>query len=115
MDDWKRLSGVSESTNDELSDFATKRGAGAEKISDGAKKKGGVALLTHHHFRVKKSYYDKVSGGVFDFGVMKKEYIRLCSELHSYMKNIEDMDQIEFQELVGKIEVVGELLIQKRS
>jgi hypothetical protein len=31
------------------------------------------------------------------------------------MKNIEDMDQIKFQEIVGEIEVIGEILIKNKS
>jgi hypothetical protein len=115
MNDWVKLSGINEVASDELSTFATKRGAGAEKIADSAKEKGGVSLLTYHHFKVKLSYYKKVADGTFDFDSMKKEYVKKCSELHSHMKNIEEMDQIKFQEIVGEIEVLGEILIKNKS
>jgi len=42
-----------------LESFAKKRHEGAKKISDMAKEKGGVALLTHDHFRVKLPYYER--------------------------------------------------------
>jgi hypothetical protein len=41
--------------------------------------------------------------------VIHKEW---CAELHSHMDNISEMDQSKFQKLVGKIEVLGELLIK---
>jgi len=43
----------------EMEEFAEKRGNGAEKISDSAKEKGGLSLLTYNHFRVKLPYYKK--------------------------------------------------------
>ena len=112
---WLRLSGLNEAANDEMMDFAEKRGAGAEKIADGAKEKGGLALLTYHHFKVKLPYYSKVADGSFNFDEMKKEYVKTCSELHGHMKNIEEMDQTKFQELVGRLEVMGELLIRNKE
>jgi hypothetical protein len=116
MKDWLKLSGINEETTpDEMKKFAEKRHAGAEKIADTAKDKGGLSLLTYHHFVVKLPYYEKVSEGKFDFEKMKQEYVKLCSELHSYMNKIETIDMTKFQELVGKLEVVGELLIQNKK
>lgn len=112
---WLRLSGLNEEVAEEVIDFAEKRGEGAEKIADSAKEKGGSALLTYHHFKVKLPYYDKVTEGKFDFNSMKKEYVKTCSELHSHMNKIEEMDQIKFQELVGRLEVMGELLIKSQG
>ena len=112
---WLRLSGLNEEASEEMQEFAEKRGSGAEKIATGAKEKGGVALLTYHHFKVKLPYYSKVADGTFDFDSMKKEYVKTCSELHSHMNNIEEMDQTKFQELVGKLEVMGELLIRHKE
>lgn len=116
MNDWIILSGLSENTNnDELSGFAEKRGKGADKIANDAKEKGGLALLTYHHFKVKLPYYDKASNGKLSFEELKKEYEETCSELHSHMETIEKMDQIKFQELVGRLEVLGELLIKQKE
>lgn len=95
----------------EMKDFAVARHAGAEKITDGAKKKGGFALLTYDHFKVKLPYYKKAEKG-FDAAEAKKEYVRLCKELHSHMDNIESMDMKKFQQHLGKMEVLGELLIK---
>lgn len=112
-----RLSGVLNEAKTELTleEFAKKRHDGAEKISDGAKSKGGVALLTHHHFVVKLPYYKQAASGKFSRKKANEEYKKLCSELHSYMDDIAGMDQTKFQKLVGKIEVLGELLIRNKD
>jgi hypothetical protein len=112
---WLKLSGLNESASEEMREFAEKRGSGAEKIVNGAKEKGGAAMLTYHHFKVKLPVYSKVANGVFDFDNMKKEYVKTCTELHGHMENIEEMNQTEFQELVGKLEVLGELLIKSKD
>lgn len=111
------LSGVLNEQKSELTidEFAKKRHDGAEKIANSAKSKGGIAMLTHDHFSVKLPYYKKVAQGKFDKEKMQEEYKRLCSELHSYMEKIEKVNQSKFQKLVGKIEVVGELLIRNRE
>jgi hypothetical protein len=47
-------------------DFAKTRGKGAEKIAETAQAKGGLAMLTYNHFKVKAPYYDKAAKGKFD-------------------------------------------------
>jgi len=96
----------------DFNEFASTRLGGAEKITDNAKEKGGVALLTYHHFEVKLPYYKKASEGKFDIDEAKKEYKDLLEELYSATKGDMDIQQIDFQELVGKIEVLGELIIK---
>jgi hypothetical protein len=109
MNDWIKLSGINEVASDELSVFATKRGAGAEKISDSAKEKGGVSLLTYHHFKVKLPYYKKAAAGKLDIDATKKEFDA------TYKKISTSMSQIEFQREVGRLEVLGELIIRDRK
>lgn len=87
--------------------FAKTRMSGAAKISDTAKDKGGLALLTWHHFKVKLPYYKKASEGNFDIENAKKEF------QETYNKISLNMTQIEFQREVGRLEVLGELLIKK--
>jgi hypothetical protein len=86
--------------------FADTREAGAEKISDNAKKKGGLALLTWHHFKVKLPYYKRASAGKFDLEAAQKEFDA------TYKKISSSMSQIEFQREVGRLEVLGELIIR---
>jgi len=96
----------SETKKSELEDFAATRYKGAEKISDTAKEKGGLALLTWNHFKVKLPYYKKAAEGKLDLDEAKKEF-------NQTLKSISlDMSQTEFQTEVGRLEVLGELLIK---
>jgi hypothetical protein len=96
----------SETKKSELEDFAATRYKGAEKISDNAKEKGGLALLTWNHFKVKLPYYKKAAEGKLDLDEAKKEF-------NQTLKSISlDMSQTEFQTEVGRLEVLGELLIK---
>ncbi len=97
----------SKDKTDTFETFANTREAGAEKISDNAKKKGGLALLTWHHFKVKLPYYKKAAAGKFDLEEAKKEYDA------TYKKISISMTQIEFQREVGRLEVLGELIIRE--
>ena len=90
-------------------EFANIRGKGATKISENAEKKGGLALLTWHHFKVKLPYYKKASEGKFNIEDAEKEFEQ------TYKKISLDMTQIEFQREVGRLEVLGELLIQNKK
>ncbi len=99
----------------ELKDFADKRGDGADEIASNAKEKGGLSMLTYNHFRVKVPYYKKAAAGKFDMGKAREEYVTLLD--HLYKSTIDGMkiDQKMFQELVGKIEVLGELCIKNKD
>ena len=94
---------------DTFESFADTREAGAEKISDTAKKKGGLALLTWHHFKVKLPYYKRAAAGKFDLAEAQKEFDA------TYKKISSSMSQIEFQREVGRLEVLGELLIRNSN
>ena len=95
-------------------EFAENRLAGAAKISKAAKEKGGDALLTYHHFHVKLPYYQKSVDGELDMKMVKEEYDDLLTDLYEATRNSMNISQVEFQELVGKIEVLGELLIENK-
>ena len=94
---------------DTFESFADTREAGAEQIVDNAKKKGGLALLTWHHFKVKLPYYKKAAAGKFDLDAAKKEFD------DTYKKISTSMTQIEFQREVGRLEVLGELIIRENK
>ena len=89
-------------------EFAQTRMKGADKIATTAKEKGGLAMLTYHHFNVKKPYYKKAAEGKFDLAAAKKEFKQCVKDLSS------DMEQVAFQKLVGRIEVLGELIIKHK-
>ena len=93
--------------------FAEKRHDGAEKIADDAKEKGGVSLLTYNHFVVKLPYYEKANAGKFNVEEGVKEYNELVQKLAKSAEKV-DYGMIEFQKLVGKIEVLGELIIKSK-
>ena len=88
--------------------FAEKRMGGASKIADGAKEKGGPAMLTYHHFKVKLPYYKKASEGKFNVGEARKEFKETIKKISF------DMDQTSFQIEVGRLEVLGELIIKHK-
>lgn len=94
---------------DMFMDFASTRAKGANKIATTAHQKGGLALLTWHHFKVKASYYKKASEGKFN----REESIKEFNE--TYKKISVDMSQIEFQREVGRLEVLGELIIHNKK
>lgn len=90
-------------------EFAETRGKGADKIATTAEEKGGLALLTWHHFKVKAPYYKKATEGKFDIDAAKKEFE------DTYKKISLSMTPIEFQREMGRLEVLGELLIKNKS
>lgn len=94
-------------------EFAKTRLAGAAKIAEAAKEKGGDALLTYHHFRVKLPVYEKAAAGKFDASEMESEMTSLVKALVKGTAGSIKLEQVEFQKLVGLIEVFGELLIRK--
>jgi hypothetical protein len=100
---------LTESEKLTFDEFSTKRLKGATKISTDAKKKGGPSMLTYHHFNVKLPYYKEASEGKFNFAASVKEFDHCVNTLAEKMEN---MGQIEFQKLMGRIEVLGELIIK---
>ena len=107
----KDNSGVNEE-NETIQQFAENRLAGATKISKAAKEKGGDALLTYHHFHVKLPYYQKSVDGELNMQTIKEEYDDLLTDLYEATRESMDITQVKLQELVGKIEVLGELIIE---
>jgi hypothetical protein len=95
-------------TEKAFEEFADTRGKGAEKIATTAEEKGGLALLTWHHFKVKLPYYKKATEGKFDIETATKEFNE------TYKKISLSMTPIEFQREVGRLEVLGELLIKHK-
>lgn len=92
---------------DAFQDFAEKRGMGAKKIADNAKERGGLAMLTYNHFKVKLPFYDKAAKAKITYDEIVSEYDKRVNDL---VKG--KFSQTEFQKLVGEIEVLGELKLQ---
>jgi len=95
-------------TEEKFEEFAITRGKGAAKIASTAEKKGGLSLLTWHHFKVKAPYYKKAEEGKFDKEAAIKEFEKTLKSISL------NMTQIEFQREVGRMEVLGELLIREK-
>jgi hypothetical protein len=93
-------------------EFAEHRLDGATTISKNAQEKGGDALLTYHHFVVKLPFYEEATDGKFNTKRAQAHYEDLVDELYNRGINFE---QVEFQEIMGKIEVLGELLIKSKG
>ena len=93
-------------TGEKFEEFAEIRHDGAEKIAKTAKEKGGFAMLTYNHFIVKLPYYEKANKGNFDLEEAKKEFEKIHKSISL------SMTQMEFQKQVGKLEVLGELIIK---
>ena len=108
----KLIDVINESRDSKFEEFAGIRLKGATKIANGAKEKGGPSMLTYHHFVVKLPYYKGASEGKFDMEGSKKEYKELLDRLCK-LDEVE-IGQVEFQKLVGKIEVLGELIIKHK-
>jgi hypothetical protein len=104
---------LNESDSDEKSfeEFAKTRLDGATKIAESAKERGGDALLTYYHFIVKLPYYKKAADGKFDLSESKKELAEHLKTIDGSTKAIK-LKQMEFQRIVGQIEVLGELIIK---
>ena len=102
---------LNEGKEENFQEFAEKRLGGATKIVDNAKEKGGPSMLTYHHFVVKLPYYKKASKGKFDLEESKVEFKKHLDKLCDVGN---EMGQVEFQKLVGLIEVLGELIIKHK-
>jgi len=88
--------------------FAIKRLAGAEKIADTTQEAGGLSLLTYKHYKVKLPYYKKAAAGKLDKDDAKMEFEKTLKSISL------DMTQNEFQTEMGRLEVLGELLIREK-
>jgi hypothetical protein len=104
-----KLINILQEVKETFENFATIRGEGAAKIAATAEEKGGLSLLTWHHFKVKAPYYKKATEGKFDKEAAKKEFEK------TYKKISLNMTQTEFQREVGRMEVLGELLIKDKK
>ena len=99
-------------TSEEFRQFAEARHKGAKDIADKAQKKGGPATLTYHHFRVKLPYYEAAMAGEFNPLTAAEELRVIVAEVGNGSGTWSRAEQIGFQELIGRLEVVGELLIK---
>jgi hypothetical protein len=91
-----------------IEDFASTRLKGAEKIADTTFEAGGLSLLTYKHYKVKLPYYKKAAAGKLDKDTAKEEFEKTLKSISL------EMTQSQFQTEVGRLEVLGELLIENK-
>lgn len=101
--------------SEKFTTFASNRLAGASKISSAAKDKGGDAMLTYHHFKVKLPYYKKAVEGKFSPQQAELELDKKLKDLVKGLSGDLKLTQTQFQVLMGEIEVIGELLIKNQK
>lgn len=89
-------------------DFVNNRMNGATKLSQNSKEKGGDALLSYYHNVVKLPYYEKAKNGKLEIDSAKKEFMETLAKVSL------NMDQTTFQTEVGRLEVLGELIINNK-
>jgi len=104
-----KLTDIIKEVKETFEDFANIRAKGAAKIASTAEEKGGLSLLTWHHFKVKAPYYKKAEEGKFNKETATKEFEKTLKSISL------KMTQIEFQREVGRMEVLGELLIRDKK
>jgi hypothetical protein len=104
-----KLADILKEVKETFEQFAITRGKGAAKIASTAEEKGGLSLLTWHHFKVKAPYYKKAEEGKFDKEAAIKEFEKTLKSISL------NMTQIEFQREVGRMEVLGELIIRDKK
>jgi hypothetical protein len=104
-----KLTEILKEIQQSIKDFASTRLKGAEKITDTTQKAGGLSLLTYKHYKVKLPYYKKAAAGKLDLDNAKKEFNKTLKSISL------NMTQTEFQTEMGRLEVLGELLIQNKN
>ena len=103
-----KLSDILREVKETFENFASTRLKGAEKIADTTQEAGGLSLLTYKHYKVKLPYYKKAAASKLDKEAAKKEFNKTLKSISL------DMSQNEFQIEMGRLEVLGELLIENK-
>lgn len=94
--------------NDKQEEFFERRASGAKKIQKAAQAKGGPSILTAYHFRAKEKPYKECLARLNDPSYAEAHADNCLDQLKDWKK----MTQKEFQEVMGRLEVYGEVFIQ---
>ena len=103
-----KLTDILKEVKETFESFSSTRLKGAEKIANTTHEAGGLSLLTYRHYKVKLPYYKKAAAGKLDKVASKKEFDKTLKSISL------NMSQNEFQTEMGRLEVLGELLIEKK-
>lgn len=102
----------SSSQSDDPIVFLRNRKAGASETAKNAKTKGGDAILSYYHFAAKDKPYSEVIKLLRTEGLQNA--IKFCKVQYKVLiKSVDiNMNQKEYQAILGKIEVFGECYIK---
>jgi len=103
-------------TEEALQQFLDKRAAGAAKIANSSKEKGGFATLTAIHFAAKAKPYaecEKMEKDPNkDCDKVNAHYKKMAEEVYAKLADLDKLSQKDFQALMGELEVWGEVYIR---
>jgi hypothetical protein len=103
-------------TEESLKQFLSKRAAGAAKLANTSKEKGGFFTLTAIHFAAKAKPYKEAekmeNAPDKDCDVANAHYKKMAEEVYAKLKDLDSLSQKEFQALMGELEVWGEVYIR---
>lgn len=97
--------------DEKFDEFLIKRKAGAEKLTASAKAKGGYSKLTEIHFAAKEKPYNDCLKWENKEG-KEKHFKAKAEELYKKLADLDSLTQREFQDLMGQLEVYGEVYIR---
>lgn len=103
-----------ESNKESFEQFLSKRASGAEKIHKSAEAKGGYSILTAIHFAAKAKPYAE-SEKWADKEDKEQHYKAKAKEIYDKLRNLDQLDQKQFQTLMGELEVWGEVYLRAKS
>ena len=104
------------SSTESFERFLDKRLAGAEKLAESTKAKGGYSTLTAIHYAAKAKPYAECiklnSQHKEDHEKVNELYKQKAEEIYSKLSDLDSLSQKEFQALMGELEVYGEVYIR---
>ena len=104
------------SSTESFERFLDKRSAGAEKLAESTKAKGGYSTLTAIHYAAKAKPYAECiklnSQHKEDHEKVNELYKQKAEEIYSKLSDLDSLSQKEFQALMGELEVYGEVYIR---
>ena len=104
------------SSTESFERFLDKRLAGAEKLAESTKAKGGYSTLTAIHYAAKAKPYAECiklnSQHKEDYEKVNELYKQKAEAVYSKLSDLDSLSQKEFQALMGELEVYGEVYIR---
>lgn len=104
------------SSTESFERFLDKRLAGAEKLAESTKAKGGYSTLTAIHYAAKAKPYAECiklnSQHKEDHEKINELYKQKAEAVYSKLSDLDSLSQKEFQALMGELEVYGEVYIR---